>query len=542
MVRAISQAMAASTARSSSIRSNSYRYWQAHLGRDAFSYGQFGENFTVDGLPDAEVCIGDRYRIGDALFEVTQPRVTCYRLGIRMNEPQMPALIVAHHRPGFYLRVLKEGEVEAGDAIVKVLAGPERMTVADIDALLYLPGRDRSGLERALRIPALSAGWRGSFETLLDKDAEASKAGNPALAPAASPAPAWAGFRPLKVADRRRESMNVTSLMLEPSDGRQLVAAMPGQFIVLRLKTLPEAPALLRSYSLSGEPSKQRWRLSIKREPNGAAGAYVEDRLKVGDVIDASAPRGAFTLAEGDGPVVLMSAGIGLTPVLAMLHALAAAGSRRDVWWIHGARNRAEHALAAETRALLKSLPQGHSHIRYSAPGPEDRPGVDFDCAGRLSVRVLEELRAPREADFYLCGPAPFISGLTADLMSWGVPSTRLHSENFGAGPAMTPGVVAAPARAPHLPDRPAGAGPMVSFARSNLALPWDPAFQSLLELAEACDVPVRWACRTGVCHNCESGLIAGAVDYLPAPLEPPGDGNLLICCSRPRADVVLDL
>ena len=521
---------------------NSYRYWQAHLGRDAFSYGQFGENFTVDGLPDAEVCIGDRYRIGDALFEVTQPRVTCYRLGIRMNEPQMPALVVAHHRPGFYLRVLKEGEVEAGDAIVKVLAGPERMTVADIDALLYLPGRDRSGLERALRIPALSAGWRGSFETLLDKDAQASKAGNPALAPAASPAPAWAGFRPLKVADTRRESMNVTSLMLEPSDGRQLVTAMPGQFIVLRLKPSPEAPALLRSYSLSGEPSEQRWRLSIKREPNGAAGAYVEDRLKVGDVIDASAPRGAFTLAEGDGPVVLMSAGIGLTPVLAMLHALAAAGSRRDVWWIHGARNRAEHALAAETRALLKSLPQGHSHIRYSAPGPEDRPGVDFDCAGRLSAQVLQELGAPRKADFYLCGPTSFMSSLTADLVSWGVPSTRLHSENFGAGPAMTPGVVAAPARAPHLPDRPAGAGPMVSFARSNLALPWDPAFQSLLELAEACDVPVRWACRTGVCHNCESGLIAGAVDYLPAPLEPPGDGNLLICCSRPRADVVLDL
>ena len=521
---------------------DSYRYWQAHLGRDDFSYGQFGENFTVDGLPDAEVCIGDRYRIGGALFEVTQPRVTCYRLGIRMNEPQMPALVVAHHRPGFYFRVLEEGQVEAGDAIVKVLAGPERMTVADIDALLYLPRRDRSGLERALRIPALSAGWRGSFETLLDNDAKGSAPGNPALAPAASPAPAWAGFRPLKVMDRRRESMNVTSLMLEPGDGRQLVAAMPGQFVVLRLKPSPEAPALLRSYSLSGEPSEQRWRLSIKREPNGAAGAYVEDRLKVGDVIDASAPRGAFTLAEGDGPVVLMSAGIGLTPVLAMLHALAAAGSRRDVWWIQGARNRAEHALAAETRALLKSLPQGHSHIRYSAPGPEDRPGVDFDSPGRVSVQVLQELGGPREADFYLCGPAPFMSSLTADLMSWGVSIERLHSENFGAGPAMTPGVVAAPARAPHLPDRPAGAGPMVSFARSNLALRWDPAFQSLLELAEACDVPVRWACRTGVCHNCESGLIAGAVDYLPAPLEPPGDGNLLICCSRPRADVVLDL
>ena len=521
---------------------DSYRYWQAELHRNDFTYGQFGENFTVQGLPDAEVCIGDRYRIGSALFEVTQPRVTCYRLGIRMNEPRMAALVVAHHRPGFYFRVLEEGEVEAGDAIFKVVAGPERMTVADTDALLYLPGPDRNGLERALRIPALSAGWRASFETLLEPERKSSTAGNPALAPTAGPAPAWAGFRPLRVGDKRRESSTVTSLVLEPGDGRPLIAAAPGQFIVLRLKPSPQGPALLRSYSLSAEPSEERWRLGVKREPNGAAGAYIEDGLKVGDVIDVSAPRGAFTLMQGDGPVVLMSGGIGLTPVLAMLHALAAGGSRRDVWWVHGVRNGAEHAFATEARALLKALPHGHSHVCYSAPDPQDRPGVDFDGPGRLSVRVLQDLGAPREADFYLCGPAAFMSALTADLMSWGVSLERLHSENFGAGPSLTPGVVAAPPRPPHLPDRPAGAGPMVSFARSNLALRWDPNFQSLLELAEACDVPVRWACRTGVCHNCETGLIAGAVDYFVEPLTPPADGNLLICCSRPRADVVLDL
>jgi ferredoxin-NADP reductase/MOSC domain-containing protein YiiM len=522
---------------------DSYRYWQAQLGRTGFAYGQFCENFTVDGLPDTEVCIGDRYRIGSALFEVTQPRVTCYRVGIRMNDPQMAALLVAHHRPGFYFRVLKEGEVAAGDEIAKVVAGPEALTVAEIDALLYLPGRDRNGLERALRIPALSAGWRSSLETLLEHDRKGgSTAGNPGLAPAAGPPPAWTGFRPLRVADKRRESTNVTSLMLEPSDGHPLTAAMPGQFIVLRLKPAPEAPALLRSYSLCSEPSEERWRLGIKQEPNGAAGAYVETRLKVGDVIDASAPRGAFTLRQGDGPVILLSAGIGLTPVLAMLQALAAGRSRREVWWIHGARNRTEHAFAAEVQGLLKLLPGGHSYICYSAPGPADRPAIDFDAAGRVDVHVLQELGVSREADFYLCGPAAFMSSLTADLTSWGVSAERLHSENFGSGPAMTPGVAAAPARAPHLPDRPPGAGPMVSFARSNLAVRWDSAFQSLLELAEACDVPARWACRTGVCHNCESGLIAGAVDYLPNPLEPPGDGNLLICCSRPRADVVLDL
>jgi ferredoxin-NADP reductase/MOSC domain-containing protein YiiM len=522
---------------------DSYRYWQAQLGRTDFAYGYFGENFTIDGLLDTEVCIGDRYRVGSALFEVTQPRVTCYRVGIRTNEPQMAALLVAHHRPGFYFRVIEEGEVEAGDEIVRVSADLMRLTVAEADALLYLPGRDQSALERALRIPALSAGWRSSFESLLEHErAGSSTGGNPALAPAAQPAPAWAGFRPLRVAEKRCESSNVTSLALEPGDGRPLAAATPGQFIVLRLKPAPEAPVLLRSYSLSGRPSEERWRISIKREPNGAAGAYIEGRLKVGDPIDASAPRGSFTLRPGEGPVVLLSAGIGLTPVLAMLQSLAAAGSRREIWWIHGARNGAEHAFAAEARALLKSLPGARSHVRYSAPAPTDRPGVDFDAAGRVDLQALKELGAPRAADFYLCGPAAFMSGLTADLANWGVPAERLHSENFGSGPALTPGVAAAPHRPPHLPERPAGAGPMVSFARSNLALRWDSAFQSLLELAEACDVPVRWACRTGVCHNCETGLIAGAVDYQPDPLMPPKNGNLLICCSRPRADVVLDL
>jgi ferredoxin-NADP reductase/MOSC domain-containing protein YiiM len=520
---------------------DSYRYWQAHLGRSDFAYGQFGENFTIDGLPDTEVCIGDRYRIGNALFEVTQPRVTCYRVGIRMNEPQMAALLVAHRRPGFYFRVLEEGEVEAGEEIVNVSADPLRMTVAEADGLLYLPGHDRNGLERALRIPALSAGWRSSFESLLEGQRKGAP-GNPGLAPASGPAPAWTGFRPLRVADKRRESSNVTSLALEPGDGRPLAAATPGQFIVVRVKPAPEAPALLRSYSLCDEPSEDRWRISIKREPEGALGAYVEARLKVGDVIDASAPRGAFTLEQGDGPVALLSAGIGATPVLAMLHALALSGSRREIWWLYGARDSSEHAFAGEVRKLLKLLPSSHSHIRYSRPRPTDRLAVDFDAAGRFDVHVLHELGVPREADFYLCGPAAFMTSLTVELADWGVPGGRVHSENFGSGPALTPGVAAAPSQRPHAPDRPPGPGPMVSFARSNLALPWDFGFQSLLELAEACDVPVRWACRTGVCHNCESGLIAGSVDYLPGPIEPPGDGNLLICCSRPVSDIVLDL
>jgi len=522
---------------------DSYRYWQTQLGRSDFSYGQFGENFTVDGLPDGEVCIGDRYRVGSAVFEVTQPRVTCYRVGIRMNEPQMAALLVSHGRPGFYFRVIEEGEVEAGEEIVQVTAGPERMTVAEVNALLYTPGHPRSQLERALRIPALSDGWRSSFQVLLDRERSGSAVtGNPGLTPAAGPPPAWAGFRPLRVSRKDRESASVTSLLLEPSDGQPLAAALPGQFIVLRLRPAPDVPALLRSYSLSGELRDDRYRLSIKRETHGAAGAYVETQVRIGDVLDASAPRGSFTLRPGDGPAILLSAGIGATPVLAMLHALAAGASSREVWWIYGAHNGSEHPFAAETRALLKALPRGHSHIRYSAPDPGDRLGVDFDAPGRLDMRAIEELGVPRGADFYLCGPLAFMSDLAAGLSAWGVSANRIHTEIFGSSPPKTPGIAAAPRRLPHQPAASAGVGPLVSFARSGLNVPWAPAFESILELAEACDVPVRWACRTGVCHSCETGLILGAVEYRPDPVEPPAEGNVLICCSRPQGDIVIDL
>src|SRR3984885_10902002 len=165
---------------------DSYRYWERELGRDDFVHGQFGENFTVEGLGDDEVCIGDRYQIGTATFEVTQPRVTCYRVGIRMNDPRIPALLVSHHRPGFYLRVLEEGDVQAGDEIVKLASGPEQMPVAEVDGLLYLPGHSRQKLLQALRIPALSPGWQASFKALLD---EAPGSGNAGLA-VASPPPA----------------------------------------------------------------------------------------------------------------------------------------------------------------------------------------------------------------------------------------------------------------------------------------------------------------------------------------------------------------
>jgi ferredoxin-NADP reductase/MOSC domain-containing protein YiiM len=520
----------------------SYRYWEKQLGRSDFTWGQFGENFTVEGLADNEVCIGDRFRIGTALFEVTQPRVTCYRVGLRLNEPRIPALLVAHYRPGFYFRVLEEGEVQSGDEIIQVAEDPARLTVADADALLYLNTHSHDQLLRALSIPALSPGWQQSFRDILEQQERGEATGNAGLAPASEPPPAWPGFRPLRVSQTNRESSSVVSLVLESADGKPLSPALPGQFVVLRIHPKPDAPPVLRNYSLSDLPSADHYRVSVKLEEHGIASGYLHRELRAGDVPDVSAPRGAFTLRAGDGPIVLLSAGVGATPVLAMLHTLAAESSKREVWWLYGARNREDHPFFDESQRLIRSLENGRRHVRYSRPGAQDRPGFDFDAVGRMDIAAIEQLAVPREADYYLCGPTAFLGDLKTGLSAWGVNADRVHAEVFGPGESLTPGIVAAASHQPHQPTGEQGTGPRVSFARSGIDVSWHPKYQSVLELAEACDVPVKWSCRTGVCHTCESALISGAVNYQPEPLQAPAEGNVLICCCQPRGDIAIDL
>ncbi|MEH3141807.1 MAG: MOSC and FAD-binding oxidoreductase domain-containing protein [Mycobacterium kyogaense] len=517
---------------------DSYRHWARELGRDDLEPGWLGENLTVEGLPDDEVCIGDRLSVGDAVLEVTQPRVTCYRAGMRIGEPRMAALLVAHRRPGFYCRVITEGDVEAGQEIVKISDGPEQMTVAESDALLYLPGHPRDGLARALRIPALSPGWQGSLRALADQDAAGT--GNPGLA-AAGPPPAWVGFCTLVVRDVVEESQSVRSVMLaDPSDS-PLPEWLAGQSVTVRLPRVDGAAAVVRTYSLCNAPGSAVYRIGVKREPHGAASGYLHTTLRPGDSLDVAAPRGTFWLADDESPVVLVSAGVGVTPVLSMLNALVSRASARPVWWLHGARNGAEHAFGVEARDALKTLAHSMSHVVYSQPGSADRAGIDYSEPGRLSAATLEALAIPREATAYVCGPQPFMTGMEAALLAHGLDPSRVHTEIFGAGPALTPGIAATTLTAHH-PDGDPGPGPEVQFVRSGLAVPWGPNRMSLLELAEACDVPTRWSCRTGVCHNCETALLSGSVRYDPEPLEPPAEGNVLICCASPVEPVALDL
>jgi ferredoxin-NADP reductase/MOSC domain-containing protein YiiM len=510
---------------------DSYRYWSNELRRDDLQPGHFGENLTVEGLPDDEVCIGDRYRIGQAVFEVSQPRVTCYRVGMRLGEPQMAALLVSHHRPGFYFRVITEGEIEAGQDIVKVDSGPERVTVAEVDALLYLPGHSRDGLERALRIPALSQGWKGSLQKLLTQaDGSAISAGNTGLtAAASSPPPAWAGFRRLQVTATHEESRTVRSITLADPDGASLPAWRPGQSIALRLPRHDSDGTMVRNYSLSNWSEAGKYRISVKRETNGTASTYIHSHVQVGDILEVAAPRGTFFLTEAESPVILMSAGVGVTPVLSMLHTLAAIDSPRQVWWLHAAHDQSQQPFVAESGALLHQLSNSHSRVFYSAEH------------GRLSAAAIAELALPLSSDVYLCGPASFMDDVSAELVKLGFGYAQIHTETFGATAGFTPGIAEA-AIPPHLPLGPPGPGPRVQFARSGITAPFGPPASTLLEFAEVCDVPAQWSCRTGVCHNCETALISGSVDYNLEPLEPPAPGNILLCCSQPAEPVVIDL
>jgi len=516
----------------------SYEHWQRHFGRDDLSWGNFGENLTVDGMPDDEVCIGDRYRIGEAEFEVTQPRVTCYRVGMRLGEPELPALLVSHHRPGFYMRVITEGRIQAGNPIVKTRTGPGALSVADTDALLYLPGRDRAKLRVALTIPALSPGWQGSFRDLLAAPEGDGTAPSPGTEPQSGPA--WPAFRKLRVTKIARESETVCSIYLTAADGIALPPARAGEYLTLRVSGAGQ-PAPVRNYSLSSAADSGTYRISVKQEPHGVTSSYLNHGLQTGAILDVAAPRGEFTLGDGTGPVLLISAGIGVTPVLSMLYQLAAGRSQRDIWWLYGARGPSEHPFASEAHALVASLPHAREHVFYSAATLAERRRAHA-AAGRLTREALAGLDLPPGASAYICGPASFMADMRNALTAIGLGQDAIHTELFGALASINPGITGQVSRPPHQPPGPPGSGPLVTFARSGMAVPFGDDWHSVLDLADACDVPTRWSCRTGVCHTCVTPLLSGDIGYAPDPLEPPANGQVLICCARPSTDIVLDM
>ncbi|WP_374026280.1 MOSC domain-containing protein [Mycobacterium sp. HNNTM2301] len=505
-------------------QTQSYTYWQEQLGRDDFSYGQFGENFTIDGLSDTDVHIGDRYRIGTAVFEVTQPRVTCYKLGVRMGVPTMAALLVAHHRPGFYFRVLEEGEVCAGDTVKHLERPAISLSVADIDALLYLPNRKPDDLRRAMHMPALSRGWRDSFAGLLAKAQQPTS-------------PAWNGFQPVIITELRDETPEIRSFTLAAQDGTDLPAFAPGQYLTIRVPATTGKSPAVRNYSLSSPPTGGRYRISVKREDLGVVSAWLHANLAAGNALQAAQPRGDFVLSDSDRPILFASAGIGVTPLLSMLYGLAAKHSRRHITWLQVAKNPTQRPFCTEVADLLSSFPAAAAHIFYTGDIPPENPFATAEHLhyGRPAAAALSTLGIPADSEVYICGPVGFMTSMTMAVTDLGIDPAHIFTEAFG------PSAVPHGTTTPHAPDGPVGEGPSITFSRSGIEVPFSDRFANLLELAEACDVPVHWSCRTGVCQTCITSLISGNITYQPQPLDQPGPESVLLCCATPVDSVVLD-
>ncbi len=517
---------------------DNYAYWERELGRADFKMGQFGENFTVEGMQDGDVHVGDIFRIGTALFEVTQPRVPCYKLAFKMGVEGFYNKILESGRLGFYFRVLEEGEVGAGDTIERVKGDPIGMTIVEVNKLMYFDKDNLDGFRKTLDVKALSPGWRVTFEGRIAK--------------AKTSAVTQEKYRTFVVDRKEPESGIITSFYLVPEDGKPLAPFLPGQFLPLKLDIPGQFKPVLRTYSLSDSPGKNYYRLTIKREPAppdrpdvypGVSSTYFHDSVKKGSKLLAKSPRGRFTLdPNNETPVVLLSAGVGLTPMISMLNAIVESGSKRPTWFIHGSRNKRVHAMSENVRRVAAEHENVRAHIRYSEPLPEEKVGRDYDDKGHVNIELLKRLLPGKDLDFYLCGPAPFMKSMFNGLHDWGIHQVRIHYEFFG--PASVLGgdraKVSTPKRAAEATEC---CGEIeVAFSKSGVKANWNPSFESILDLAEANGLSPDYSCRSGICHTCICKIEEGEVEYVLEPLDPPDLGSVLICCSRPKTNIVVEV
>ncbi|MDA2919316.1 MOSC domain-containing protein [Desulfobacterota bacterium AH_259_B03_O07] len=516
---------------------DNYAYWEKELSREDFTIGQFGENFTVEGMLDDEIHVGDVFRIGSALFEVTQPRVPCYKLAIKMEVEGFYNQILSSGRLGFYFRVLEEGEVGAGDIIEKVSKDPVGLTITEVNNLMYFDKDNFDDMRKALRVKALSPGWRKSFEDRMAKAEISEKT--------------LEKYRTLIVTKKIPESETITSFYLEPEDKKPLPSFMPGRFLPLKLDIQGQYKPVYRTYSISDSPNKDYYRLTIKRElappdkPDvypGVSSNYFHDQVVPGTKLLVKSPRGKFFLdPEGESPVVLLSAGVGLTPLISMLNSIVESDSKRSTWFIHGARSSSEHAMGKHVRSMAKENGNVRVHIRYSKPMPNDIQGNDYDDKGYVDIELLKRILPNKDFDFYLCGPAPFMKSLFNGLLDWGVPESRINYEFFGPASLIKDRAkVSTPKRAAEASE--CSGEIEVAFSRSGVKANWNPSLESILDLAEANGLSPDYSCRSGICHTCKSILEEGEVEYVLEPLDPPDPGSVLICCSKPKTNIVVQI
>lgn len=335
-----------------------------------------------------------------------------------------------------------------------------------------------------------------------------------------------------EIVERRRESDVITSFYLRRADSKPLADYEPGQFLPIRLDVPGADSPVSRTYTLSDAPGSDVYRLSIKREGGDAVVSnHFHDRLKVGSVIQAMAPRGKFALdRSSERPVVLISGGVGITPMIAMANHLAPTGRR--TYFIHGAQNGSVHAFGRHIRQMADDNPDFTAHIRYSHPTGSDRLGETHDSEGFVDTELLRRLLPLDDYDFYLCGPAPFIQALFDGLGTLGVREDRIHYESFG--PAT---VLKHEEQRDETSRQSTGSqSPVdVRFDEADVTVEWAPGSGTLLDLAQEAGLNPLYSCRSGICGTCATRLKCGAVDYIEEPTAPHEDGEVLICCATPR-------
>ena len=498
-----------------------------------------GENFTVEGMLDDRIHIGDVFRIGGALFEVTQPRLPCFKLEMKMDLPGYSRQFITSGRLGFYFRVLEEGEVGAGDTIKRVQAGPEKITVWKLAQLYYFDYNNQEKIRQLLRVPALPPDWIRAFEEILASAGERGKKRK-------SPERAWKGFRNFIVDKKVPESQTITSFYLVPEDGEPLPVYMPGQFLTFRLSIPGHSKPVIRNYSLSECPCHAEfYRVTIKKEPSSedpeiiSGSNYFHHLVEPGTRLQVAASRGDFFLnPQEETPVVLLSGGVGLTPMVSMVNAIVDSGKNRPTWFVHGTRNGIHHAMCRHVRTIAVENHNINVHIRYSKPRSEDVKGRDYDSTGHLSVDLLKELLPNKDMDFYLCGPPPFMNSMLKGLWNWGVPESRIRFELFGPAALLQEGTRARRHKKKTVGEEKAYE---IVFSESGIAAKWDSEYENLLEFAEDNGVFPDFSCRSGICHSCQYELSKGEVNYTFEPLDPPYPGQVLLCCARPGSNLVID-
>jgi len=349
-------------------------------------------------------------------------------------------------------------------------------------------------------------------------------------------------WRPFIVHAKVQESESIASFVLTPTDGSGVVPHEPGQHLPISV-TLPNGREEIRTYTVSSAKNGSDYRISVKREVGGVS-EWLHDEASVGSILHAKAPRGAFTLsADRTRPIMLVSAGVGVTPMIGILETLLIANGRSlnhaPIAFLHGAANGAVHAFRQWTVEKTRTHPTFSAHFAYSRPRPEDVPGQDYHVTGRVDADLVLRLQPGEDCDFYLCGPAAFMQSVYDGLRERGIADGRIFAESFG------------PSRLKREVEGDEGRSAPVEFRRSGKKVLWQSANGSLLDLAEGLGLEPVYSCRVGNCGSCRVRLIAGEVDYEVPPVAKVAEGHALICCARPRIErdphdsplpIVLDL